>query len=67
MKGKLDASLEQGANGAWRIRVPLRREEVRVAKQTYVVEEVEIRREYEEGPEDEAPTQRISSPVRPPR
>ena len=44
--GNLDASLEAGANGTWRIRVPLRREHVRVSKQTYMVEEVEVRREW---------------------
>ncbi|MBV8087130.1 MAG: DUF2382 domain-containing protein [Chloroflexi bacterium] len=66
--GNLDASLEAGANGTWRIRVPLRREHVRVSKQTYMVEEVEVRREYEDARADDCePTLRISAPVREPR
>jgi stress response protein YsnF len=65
MSGSLDASIERRSDGGWRIRVPLRREDIQVTKQTYVTEEVEIRREYAEEPD--APGQRIRKPAQPPR
>jgi len=66
MTGELSATIERRDNGAWRIRVPLRREEVHVSKQRYAVEEVEIRHEYEDEPGLE-PTLRMRAPVQPPR
>ena len=60
---ELDAEIERRPEGGWRVRVPVRREEVSVARKIYVVEEVEIRREYEDV-ELEA-TQRIDTRSRP--
>lgn len=43
----LEADIQRLANG-WRIRLPIRREEITIEKRTVVFEEVEIRREQVE-------------------
>jgi len=52
-----DADIQRLDNG-WRIRLPVRAENIRIEKRAVVVEEIDIRREMVEEVEDTVPMHR---------